>query len=105
MGRFRDDELIGDVGTPDVGDMGHLVHLGRVLVPLHGFGGRRLALRPPPQPALPRLSHATGRTLTPPNSCIAVEEPRLVARAVLKLWRRAYETESLADLDTAENPP
>ncbi|QSX01011.1 hypothetical protein [Haloterrigena alkaliphila] len=38
-------------------------------------------------------------------SCITVEEPRLVALAVLKLWRRAYETESLAHLNTAENPP
>lgn len=38
-------------------------------------------------------------------SCITVEEPRLVALAVLKLWRRTYETESLAHLNTAENPP
>ncbi|WP_058365599.1 hypothetical protein [Haloparvum sedimenti] len=38
-------------------------------------------------------------------SCITVEEPVLVARAVLQLWRRAYETGSLAELNTAENPP
>lgn len=38
-------------------------------------------------------------------SCITVEEPVLVARAVLKLWRRAYETGSLAELNRAENPP
>lgn len=39
------------------------------------------------------------------QSCIAVEEPRLVARAVLKLWRRAYETDTVADVNTARNPP
>ncbi|WP_226003950.1 hypothetical protein [Natrinema salinisoli] len=38
-------------------------------------------------------------------SCITVEEPRLVALAVLKLWRRAYETGSVAHLNTADNPP
>lgn len=38
-------------------------------------------------------------------SCILVEEPRLVARAVLNLWRRAYETESFRELNTAQNPP
>lgn len=39
------------------------------------------------------------------QSCIRVEEPRLVARAVLNLWRRAYETDSFADLNSAQNPP
>lgn len=38
-------------------------------------------------------------------SCIEVREPELVARAVLKLWRRAYETDSLDALNTASNPP
>lgn len=38
-------------------------------------------------------------------SCITVEEPRLVALAVIKLWRRAYETGSMDALNEAENPP
>lgn len=42
---------------------------------------------------------------TAQQSCIRVEEPRLVARAVLKLWRRAYDTGSFAELNTAQNPP
>lgn len=42
---------------------------------------------------------------TAQRSCIRVEEPRLVARAVLKLWRRAYDNESLEELNTAQNPP
>lgn len=42
---------------------------------------------------------------TADRSCIRVEEPRLVARAVLQLWRRAYETDTLANLNTATNPP
>ena len=39
------------------------------------------------------------------DSCIRVEEPRLVARAVLKLWRRAYETGTHSTLNTATDPP
>jgi hypothetical protein len=39
------------------------------------------------------------------ESCITVAEPVLVARAVLKLWRRAYETGDTGPLNTAENPP
>lgn len=39
------------------------------------------------------------------QSCIRVEEPRLVARAVLNLWRRAYETDSMTELNIAQNPP
>ena len=42
---------------------------------------------------------------TAEQSCIQVEEPRLVARAVLKIWRRAYETDDLSNLNTASNPP
>lgn len=38
-------------------------------------------------------------------SCISVEGPELVARAVHKLWRRAYDNESKDDLNVAENPP
>jgi len=45
------------------------------------------------------------RTTDPVGSCIVVEEPELVARAVHKLWRRAYDTGSLTALNTAENPP
>lgn len=39
------------------------------------------------------------------ESCIDVEEPRLVTRAVVQLWRRAYETDSCSALNTAHNPP
>lgn len=39
------------------------------------------------------------------RSCIEKEEPKVVARAVHKLWRRAYDEESLKDLNEAENPP
>jgi len=50
---------------------------------------------------------------SPPNapsetavrSCIQVTEPRLVARAVIKLWRRAYDTGDLGTLNTATDPP
>lgn len=41
----------------------------------------------------------------PVPSCISVEQPELVARAVHTLWRRAYDTSSFADLNTASNPP
>lgn len=39
------------------------------------------------------------------TSCILVEEPGLVARAVRKLWRRAVVTGSFDELNTAQNPP
>lgn len=39
------------------------------------------------------------------DSCIRVEEPKLVALAVLKLWRRAYETGDLGGLNEASDPP
>lgn len=38
-------------------------------------------------------------------SCITVEEPRLVARAALQLWRRAYTNRSFTELNTAHDPP
>lgn len=47
--------------------------------------------------------HADSRTAAP--SCISVEEPGLVARAVLKLWRRAVATDSFDQLNNARNPP
>jgi len=40
----------------------------------------------------------------PEPSCITIEEPELVARAVHKLWRRAFDTSSPATLNTADNP-
>ncbi|MDZ7730698.1 MAG: hypothetical protein U5K37_06915 [Natrialbaceae archaeon] len=46
---------------------------------------------------------ADSRSATP--SCIEVEEPGLVARAVLKMWRRAVVAGSVAELNTARNPP
>ena len=42
---------------------------------------------------------------TAERSCIRIGEPRLVARAVAKLWRRAYETNDRSTLNTASNPP
>ena len=41
----------------------------------------------------------------PPRSYITVTEPKLVARAVHHLWRRAYDTNSLELLNDAANPP
>lgn len=38
-------------------------------------------------------------------SCITVEEPGLVARAVWKLWRRAVETDSFDAINSAHDPP
>ena len=39
------------------------------------------------------------------SSCIQVEEPGLVARAVMKLWRRAVESGTFAGMNSAGNPP
>lgn len=41
----------------------------------------------------------------PVQSCITVEQPDLVARAVHKLWRRAFDSGRLYHLNTADNPP
>lgn len=38
----------------------------------------------------------------PEPSCITLTEPTLVARAVHKLWRRAYDTGQTAKLNSAE---
>lgn len=38
----------------------------------------------------------------PEPSCLTVEQPPVVARAVHKLWRRAYETGNTAKLNVAE---
>lgn len=39
------------------------------------------------------------------ESCIEVDKPRVVARAVHNLWRRAYEAGDHDLVNTAENPP
>lgn len=39
------------------------------------------------------------------ESCVRVEEPKLVALAVLKLWRRAYERSDFGILNDADDPP
>lgn len=39
------------------------------------------------------------------KSCIRVEEPGLVTRAVMKLWRRAVVTGTFDSMNTALNPP
>ncbi len=39
------------------------------------------------------------------ESCIEVETPRVVARAVHNLWRRAYELGTHDLVNTAQNPP
>ena len=39
------------------------------------------------------------------ESCITQSREKLVARAVLKLWRAAYHAESLAPLNAGQNPP
>ena len=50
---------------------------------------------PPPETA----------TTSAEPSCIDVTEVSLVARAVQKLWRKAYEADSMAHLNSASNPP
>jgi len=39
------------------------------------------------------------------ESCIEVEKPRVVGRAVHKLWRRAYEVGTHELINTGQNPP
>jgi len=39
------------------------------------------------------------------RSCIQVEEPGLVARAVWNLWRRGMITSSFEQVNSAQNPP
>lgn len=39
------------------------------------------------------------------DSCIEQTTPTLVARAVLALWRAAYERGSAADINSGSNPP
>ncbi|WP_311174092.1 hypothetical protein [Halobellus ordinarius] len=39
------------------------------------------------------------------ESCVTATGPMIVARAVHSLWRRAYETDSIAHLNEAANPP
>lgn len=39
------------------------------------------------------------------ESCIEQSPPRLVTRAVLKLWRTAYHSGSLTPLNAGRNPP
>lgn len=39
------------------------------------------------------------------RSCIQVEEPELVARAVWKLWRRGVMTSSFEEANSGQNPP
>ncbi len=46
-----------------------------------------------------------GASHTAVESCIEVEKPRVVARAVHKLWRRAYEAGTHELINTGQNPP
>jgi hypothetical protein len=39
------------------------------------------------------------------ESCITVETRSLVVRAVIKLWRAAFDSDSLEPLNSASNPP
>lgn len=61
-----------------------------------------------PKPGTPdRHFHSppTASSADPDESCIRVREPKLVIRAVHNAWRRAYETNTLENLNTASNPP
>lgn len=46
-------------------------------------------------------SDATSRV----HSCIEVEQPELVTRAVLKCWRTALSEDNLSTLNSESNPP
>ncbi|QPV63217.1 hypothetical protein I7X12_00860 [Halosimplex litoreum] len=70
--------------------------------------GRDLRFDCHPKPDAPaRHFHlppnAPSRPVEP--SCITVIEVSLVARAVVRLWRDAYERGSLDGINDAENPP
>lgn len=59
-----------------------------------------------PKPGAPECHfHHPPDTATVEQSCIDATEPRVVIRAVHKLWRQAYETGDTARLNAAENPP
>ena len=153
MRGVRDEELSGDVGPPDVGDMGVVRDVFLRAEPLVADAEFDSVLRPReinvvlddgigdadrtridvtwyasgaysfhytdtadvnwrfdrhPNPHSPEKHFHPPPDARPHDaeaSCISVEAPRLVALAVVKLWRRAYETGSLARLNTAENPP
>ena len=49
--------------------------------------------------------HASSEPSDVEDSCIGHTRPLLVTRAVLKLWRTAYHTDSLAALNAGRNPP
>jgi hypothetical protein len=61
--------------------------------------------------AVPGLEHyhpppdASSNSNEVQDSCIKQSPVKLVTRAVLKLWRAAYETNSLQPLNAAQNPP
>lgn len=48
---------------------------------------------------------ATSDSSTVETSCIHKSPPKLVTRAVIKLWRAAYHANSLAPLNAGTNPP
>lgn len=59
-----------------------------------------------PKPNAPRKHfHPPPNAGAARQSCIRVVQPKLVTRAVHKVWRRAYETGDATHLNTAENPP
>lgn len=69
----------------------------------HPHGGTYVACsgpehyHPPPD--------ATSDPTAVEQSCITQSPPRLVTRAVLKLWRVAYHADSLAPFNAGQNPP
>lgn len=48
---------------------------------------------------------ASSRPSDVEESCISQSVAKLVTRAVLKLWRVAYHTDSLRPLNSGQNPP
>lgn len=61
-----------------------------------------------PKPDAPtRHFHAPPEAASRPvePSCITVTEASLVTRAVVQLWRNAYDRESLNGINDAEDPP
>lgn len=127
---FHEDDLDGDVGSPDVRV---LKQVSEAFLKLDGIGdaewarfdvrwyrsgcysfhhidseGVNFRWDCHPKDGAPRR-HFHPVPDAPSNdaeeSCIEEREPKVVARAVHKLWRRAYEEGSLKHLNTAENPP
>lgn len=61
--------------------------------------------RHPESNAPPKHSHEPPDAKSRVPSCVSVEHPELVTRAVLKCWRAALSVDDPSRLNSASNPP